>query len=86
MWKGQDVSKDSSLVFTSDGSKIKLKRVGSLRAAENFVERESYEKVGEVSAHEKEWARFQKDLLKLDRKRDGKIGCCSHCCAYTCTS
>ena len=65
MWKGQDVSKDSSLVYTSDGSKIKLKRVGSLRAAENFVERESYEKVGET-AHEKEWARFQKDLLKLE--------------------
>ena len=61
--KGQDVSKSSSLVSTSDGLKIDLKRVGCLRAAENFVRRSFYEKVGET-AHEQEWAKFQQ-LLKL---------------------
>ena len=67
VWKGQDVSKDSSLVYTSDGSKIKLKRVGSLRAAENFVERESYEKVGET-AHEKEWTRCIAPIQNFEEK------------------
>ena len=62
--KGQDVSKSSSLVSTSDGLKIDLKRVGCLRAAENFVRRSFYEKVGET-AHEQEWAKFQQ-LLKLE--------------------